>query len=58
MVWPIILGVAIIAIVAYFLWKKDAGTRGQNMNQMCLNCKHRYPKHMTKCPKCGTDYFQ
>ncbi len=48
MVWPIILGVAVIAVVAYFLWKRDTGSRGQNMNQICLNCKHRYPKKFDK----------
>jgi len=57
MVWPILIVIAVIVIIGLFLYKKDQGRRGFEMNRYCLECKKRYPDSLSNCPYCGAIYF-
>ena len=57
MVWPILVIIGVIVIIAYFIYKKDSGSRGYPLNRLCLSCKKRYPDNISTCPYCGQKYF-
>jgi len=57
MVWPIIIVIVVIALIAVYMYKKDQGKRGYALNRLCLTCHKRYPDTLSACPNCGEKYF-
>lgn len=57
MVWPIIIGIIVVGIIAYFIYKKDHGSRSFPLNRYCLACHKRFPDNLSNCPYCNEPYF-
>jgi len=57
MVWPILVFIVIVVIIAIYLYKKDQGSRSFPLNRFCLACKKRFPENLASCPYCGELYF-
>jgi len=57
MVWPILVGIAVILFIALIIYKKDNGKRAFLLNSLCLACHKRFPDNLSHCPYCNEPYF-
>ena len=57
MVWPIIVGIAVIVLIVILIYRKDQGKRGYPLNRYCLTCHKRFPDNLSHCPYCNEPYF-
>ncbi len=57
MVWPILIAIGVIVIIALYIYRKDHGSKGFPLNRYCLACHKRFPDNLANCPKCGEPYF-
>jgi len=58
MVWPIIIAVIVIGVIAWYYYKKPQGSKGFPLNRFCLGCHKRFPENLSSCPYCGEKYFK
>jgi len=57
MVWPVLVVIVTIILIALYFHYKNQGKRGYPLNRYCLACQKRFPDNLSSCPECGEPYF-